>query len=185
MSSAERYDRLSETIRAVLQAPTVDDVVRAIARSFRAAFGLWRVSIVRVLPDRRALIVAVWAVGEPALEPGTEIPIDLTERTAEIADDLSAGRALLLDPAAGGMGLVSDIYRREGIRAWLALPIMEDGQALAILNLASGDRDAFAAADLPFFRGLAAGISARVAELLRDGSRSVHPAGRDREEDEP
>jgi GAF domain-containing protein len=181
---SERYERLSGTIRAVIDARTLDEVVRAIARSFRAAFGLWRVSIVRVLPGRRALIVAVWAVGEPALEPGTEISIDLTERTAEIAEDLAAGRALLLDPAAGGMGLVSDIYRREGIHSWLALPVVDDGEVVAILNLASGARDAFAAGDLPFFRGLAAGISTRVADLVREGARSAHPAGRDRNEEE-
>ncbi|MGH2830838.1 MAG: GAF domain-containing protein [Actinomycetota bacterium] len=169
MSATARstVDLLSDAVRGVASATTIEDALRALARVLQEDFALWRVSVIRFPTGSRHIeIVAAWSANEIILVPGNRIAIDLTPATRQLSETLQSGRPAMFRSDSIDLGLLNDLMRDEGVASWLGLPLFGCDQVVAVLSLSSSNPDAFGEADILFFKGLAAGIQKQLISLL-------------------
>jgi hypothetical protein len=109
-------------------------------------------------------IVAVWS-GEP-----TSIDEGMVVRTSATSfpELRRKPRGLIRSMAQPDLPL-DDVLRREGIWAWVSIPVRDQGETCAMLSLSSSDPKEFAAGDDAFFTALGVAVEDRLISLVEPG----------------
>jgi GAF domain-containing protein len=167
MAGMKQALRCLEAARsAVERAVTVREALRGIARALHDEFpGIMRASLRVIEPDGESMrVVAVWS-GEPtSIEEGMIVRTSATS----FPELLRRPRALIRSMNQLDRPL-DDVLRREGIWAWVSIPVRERGETSAMLSLSSGDPDEFDAGDDAFFTELGAIVEGRLISLVESG----------------
>jgi hypothetical protein len=155
---------------AVDAATTIHEAVRGIARALNDEFpGIIRVSFRVLEPEGESMrIVAVWSEGPTSIDEGMIVRTSATS----FPELVRKPRALIQSMAQPDMPL-DGILRREGIWAWVSIPVRERGETCAMLSLSSGDPNEFDAGDDVFFTALGAAVENRLTSLVESDDRSL------------
>lgn len=163
-------DLIDEAVRAVLGTDALGHAINGLVRVLSADYALWSAAILMLTPEGTGRIVATWSAAPTVLEVGTEIALDLTPTTLEMASTLLRGEALAFDPGLVDLGMIGDVVAREGERSLAVAPLREEDVVIAMLSFASSRANAFAEADLALITGIASGIEDHVLALIEEES---------------
>jgi hypothetical protein len=155
---------------AVDAATTIHEAVRSIASVLHDEFpGIIRVSL-RVLETKgeNMRVVAVWSEGPTSIDEGMILRTSATS----FPELVRKPQALIRSMSQPDLPL-DNILRREGIWAWVSLPVRERGEPCAMLSLSSGDPHEFDAGDVAFFTALGAAVEDRLISLVESGDGSL------------
>jgi hypothetical protein len=155
---------------AVEAATTVHEAVRDIARALYDEFpGIVRVSL-RVLEatGENMRVVAVWSEKPTSIDEGMVVRTS----TTSFPELVRKPRALIRSTAHPDLPL-DNILRREGIWAWVSIPVRKHGETCGMLSLSSSDPNEFAAGDDAFFTALGVVVEDRLMSLVDSGARRL------------
>ena len=155
---------------AVEAATTIHEAVRGIARALYDEFpGIMRVSL-RVLEaeGESMRVVAVWSEEPTSIDEGMVVRTS----TTSFPELVRKPRALIRSMAQPDLPL-DNILRREGVWAWVSVPLRKHGETCAMLSLSSGDPNEFDASDDVLFTALGAAVEDRLMSLVESGNTSV------------
>jgi hypothetical protein len=111
-------------------------------------------------------VVAVWSEGPTSIDEGMIIRTSATS----FPELVRKRQALIRSMSQPDLPL-DNILRREGIWAWVSLPVRGRGKTCAMLSLSSGDPNEFDAGDVAFFTALGAAVEDRLISLVESGDR--------------
>jgi hypothetical protein len=155
---------------AVDAAATVREALRGIARAIHDEFpGIIRASFRVLEPESENMrITALWS------EQPTSIAEGMIVRTSATSfpELQRKPRALIRSMTQTDMPL-DNVLRREGIWAWVSIPVRESGETCAMLSLSSSDPNEFDVGDNAFFTELGAVVERRLMTLVESGDTSL------------
>jgi len=139
---AERLKTLHEIDEAILSARSLNAVAEAALERLRMVLPCSRASIAAISPEaNEATILAVKTDAETKLDAGTRVPLEsfglpAPVRTGEVrvVEDISA----LPEPTQADRRLL-----QEGIRSYMNVPLMAEGELVGFLNVGSAGKRVF------------------------------------------
>lgn len=162
--TGDRTFDLVGLVHGVVSAGHIQDALRTIAIG-TSDFGVWSVYVIMIDDTGTARVAAAYSPIEPAIEPGTTVPISLTPRLEQAALTLMSGRPVIMETASD-YGLLGDILRREeGARRIINLPMVANG-LIASLSLVCTEQVDLEASDLTHLAQLASGVRDKLGDLL-------------------
>ncbi len=167
---AKRLETLQEIDRAILVASSPEAIAQAALRHVRQLIPSYRASV--MVWDEEAgegAICAVDAEGIIKLGIGTRLPLE-----AFGGDRLQQGEVHVVDDAAGlSQASYIDLLRAEGLRSWINVPLIAQGELIGALNLGSNSSGAFSSEQVEIAREVAnsLAIAIRQARLHEQVSR--------------
>ncbi len=173
---AQRLEELREIERAILTAHSAAEIVQAALTSIRRLLLCPRACVMQFyLPARELVVLAVSQDGETGLAAGTRLPL---EAVGEILD-LHQGLVRKVDDltCSGALTPLLEILKSEGMRSWISVPLIAQGELIGSLDLGSDRPAAFTPEAVTVAHDVAnqLAIATRQARLYEE----VH-AGRER-----
>jgi PAS domain S-box-containing protein len=162
---AERLETSTAIVRAILAARSPEAIAEAALARIRELVPCMRASVLLRDPERdEAVTLAVNICGETHVTPGTRFPWHALAFSGE-----SGGGVRIVDDVAATPGSTAmERLRQEGLRSFMAVPLVTGDEMVGSLNLGSDRPAAFAAEHVDIARevadSLAVGI--RQARLL-------------------
>ena len=169
MEEPRSFEHLQRAVEAAEEAASLDAALQGLIGVLRLDFDVWGAGImVRVERDGNefARIAALWSATETPLEPGVDIPTNLTPELEAISEVIRSGRPTVIRMKEQDLGMLGELSRKQGSAVSLIVPIADQREVIAALALSSGSDDGFTVNDLPFFTGLGKGIQASIVRLL-------------------
>jgi PAS domain S-box-containing protein len=158
----QRLEILHEIDRSILAAQSAAVLAQDVARRIRAVFGCQRSEVVVFdLVARQARMLAAHGVGSENFGPGTCVPLELRRMFGKHRE----GRAAAIEDLAA----LADLLPMErdllaaGLRSFVSLPLLVNGELIGTLNLWRSVPGQFAAQDV----ALAAHIADSLAVALQ------------------
>lgn len=153
-----------ETIRRVTNATSLEDALHLVVDATHH-LSVWSAYLGGIDDHGDGVVYASYAPGGSALEPGTTIATTLTPQLEQLALDLMSGKAVI-SHMDGSYGMLSDILLREGAVAGINLPLLRDGELMAILSVMCTEKVTPSQVELDRLRLLAEGIAEPIIRLL-------------------
>jgi len=149
----ERLRTLHAIDGAILAAWSAEGIARAALRHIRRLVPCQRASV--VMFDREgqeATVLAVHANGETRVGGGTRLSLD-----ASTMEKLRQGRIHVVEDilALPHTAPVTQVLLAEGLRAYITMPLIAQGELIGILNIGKGDPGAFSAEQVDITREIA------------------------------
>ncbi|MFQ5922339.1 MAG: GAF domain-containing protein [Anaerolineales bacterium] len=139
---ADRLEHLRKISQSILEATSTDEIMRTALEELRTIVPCHRASIAKI--DTKAQLAEVLAVnvnGETKFPRGSSIPLEafgisdaLLQGEAELIEDVET-----LDPTSPMVGPP----RAEGLRSYIRLPLIVQGELFGTLNLGATEPRAF------------------------------------------
>lgn len=160
----ERLRVLHAIDRGILEAQSLEAIAQAAVRHIRQLIPCQRTSVtVFDLEAGEAIQVAAHASGETELGPGVRFPLtiieDLQTEKPRVVEDIET----LAQPSP-----LEEALRAEGVRSFINVPLIVQGELIGSLNLGSGSPGGFSSNEVEIAREVAdqLAIAARQARLF-------------------
>ena len=139
---ADRLEHLQKISRSILAATSTDEIMQTALEELRTIVPCHRATIARIDTEAQlAHVLAVDVNGETQCPPGSSIPLEafgmsdtLLQGEVEIIKDIDT-----LDPTSPRVGPP----RAEGVRSYIRLPMIVQGELLGTLDLRATEPRAF------------------------------------------
>lgn len=163
---ANRLEILRAIDQAILSAQSPQEIAQAAMRRVRDVLPVVRSSVALFdWEGGEGEVLAYHREGETPLEAGVRVPLD----DLRITDALRAGRPEVVEDlgALNGTNVTDQLYR-EGVRAYISLPMIIEDELIGMVNIGAGHTRAFDANDQKIAREVAdqLAIAIRQARLL-------------------
>lgn len=171
--SAGKYDTLDAVVEKILTADDVDAAVEDMAAVIGDQFSLRQIVLSSYREtDGVARAIALWSAVETLTEPGMELVVGLTDDMRRIANEYMRKWPFVFRTEGVDLGLLGDVFKQEGVRVWMVVPLLKDGVIEGLIGFGSGEPDAINQDDVPYFSGVARGVEARLLALIASSGRA-------------
>jgi GAF domain-containing protein len=158
---------LLRAVDSISRGSTLADAFQSLIEELRAPLELWHATLwLHDVDGSVGEVVAAWSVAESAFEVGTKVATNISDTVRTAAAALQRGEIVSGSAPAGSGSLVDALFADQGVGAGLAVPIHQDAGKMLVLVLGAPTSEPLVSPGGGFYRGLAAGIEARVVELL-------------------
>ncbi len=174
---AERLAILREIDQAILAATSPEAVARGALRRVQRLIPFRRASLMTIdMLSGEAVLAAVHADTRTRVHPGLRFPL---EEIFEVNPYLREGKTHVVEDidTVGRIHPLQKVLKREGLRSYIAVPLMVEGELVGSLNLWSDKAAAFTAEHIEVAREVAdeMAVAIRQGRLVQQIER--HAAG--------